>query len=136
MERDEEALAQWVERDWPRIKRRAARTGAHIVFIDETGFLLHPLFRRTWAPRGQTPVLRHRMRHRRRVWAIGGLSISPQRRRLGWYLRFHVDASIRRAGFDRLKELAAAQGLQVHVCGCKNPDVSSDRCHLLPILSV
>lgn len=50
---------------------------------------------RTWAPRGQTPVLRQRTRHHRRVSAIGGLSISPGRRRLGWYLRFHRDQSIR-----------------------------------------
>jgi transposase len=84
-----------MERDWPRIKRRAARHHAHLVFIDETGFLLHPLVRRTWAPRGQTPVLRHRTRHHRRVSVIGGLSISPRQRRLGWYLEFHRDRSIR-----------------------------------------
>ena len=84
-----------MEHDWERIKRRARRDRAHLVFIDETGFLLHPLVQKTWAPRGQTPVLRHRTRHHRRVSAIGGLSISPERRRLGWYLRFHLDRSIR-----------------------------------------
>ena len=66
-----------------------------MVFIDETGFLLHPLVRRTWAPRGRTPILRQRTRHHRRVSAIGGLSLSPRRRHLGWYLQFHVDATIR-----------------------------------------
>ena len=35
------------------------------------------------------------MRNRRRVSAIGGVSISPGRRRLGWYLQFHVDQSVR-----------------------------------------
>lgn len=59
--------------------------------------MLHPLVRRTWAPRGQTPLLRTRTRHRRRVSAIGGLSISPGRKRLGWYLKFHTDTSIRQA---------------------------------------
>ncbi len=39
--------------------------------------------------------------------------------------------AIRRAGFERLRRLAAEQGMHVHVCGCKNPDVSSDRCHLV-----
>ena len=39
--------------------------------------------------------------------------------------------AIRRAGFERMKQLAAGHGLQVHVCGCKNPDVASDRCHLV-----
>jgi hypothetical protein len=46
------------------------------VFIDETGFLLSPLVRRTWAPCGQTPVVRPRTRHQRRVSAIGGLASS------------------------------------------------------------
>jgi len=59
--------------------------------------LLHPLVRRTWAPRGQTPTLQTRTRNRRRVSAIGGLSISPGRKRLGWYLQFHVDLGIRQA---------------------------------------
>ena len=56
--------------------------------------MLHPLVRRTWALRGQTPVVHPHVRHRRRVSAIGGGSISPGRRRLGWYLRFHVDLSV------------------------------------------
>lgn len=65
------------------------------MFIDETGFLMHPVVRRTWAPRGQTPVLRQRTRSHRKISAIGGISISPHRRRLGWYLHFHRDDSIR-----------------------------------------
>jgi len=56
---------------------------------------MHPVVRRTWAPRGQTPLLHHRTRHHRKISAIGGVSISPHRRRLGWYLRFHRDESIR-----------------------------------------
>jgi DNA repair photolyase len=39
--------------------------------------------------------------------------------------------AFRRAGFDRLKQLTAGHGLLVHVCGCKNPDVASGRCHLV-----
>ena len=95
LERDEKAIRRWIQEQWPRIKRGAARHGATLVFIDETGFLLTPWCRRTWALRGQTPILRTRTRHRRRVSAIGGLSISPRRRRLGWYLRFHRNLSIR-----------------------------------------
>jgi len=39
------------------------------------------------------------MRFRRlcKVSTIGGLSISPKRRRLGWYLQFHPDQGIRQA---------------------------------------
>lgn len=71
------------------------RTQAHLVFVDETGFLLQPLVQRTWALRGQTPTLRHRFRHHQRVSCIGGLSLSPQRARVGWYLQFYRDQNIR-----------------------------------------
>jgi len=43
---------------------------------------LIPTVHRTWGLRGQTPVLRHRLRHYGKVSAIGGLSVSPRRRRL------------------------------------------------------
>ena len=39
--------------------------------------------------------------------------------------------AIRRAGFERMERLAAGHGLRVHVCGCKNPDVATGRCHLV-----
>ena len=56
-----------------------------LVFWDESGFLMVPLVQRTWAPRGQTPQLRHRQVHHTRVSAIGLLTVSPRRRRLGCY---------------------------------------------------
>jgi transposase len=65
-------------------QKKAARLGAHLVFVDESGFLLIPSVRRTWAPRGQTPLLRHRQR-RERISVISGLSVSPRRRRCGFY---------------------------------------------------
>ncbi len=53
-----------------------------------------PLVRRTWAPRGQTPVLAHNAKRLRRVSAVGMLSVSPQRRRLGCYYLLTPEASI------------------------------------------
>jgi hypothetical protein len=41
-------------------EKRARRQNALIVFEDESGVSLLPSVRATWAPRGQTPVLRHR----------------------------------------------------------------------------
>jgi transposase len=58
-ERDEAAIARWVAEDWPRIKANARRRKARIVFFDESGASLLPNVRRTWAPVGQPPVLRH-----------------------------------------------------------------------------
>lgn len=66
-------------------KKSAARQRAHLVLIDESGFLLSPLVRRTLAPRGQTPVLKTWGGHRERVSATAALTISPRRRHLGLY---------------------------------------------------
>jgi len=55
-----------------------------LVFIDESGFLLIPPVRKTWALRGQTPIQRHHHLHDR-LSLISGLSVSPLRKRLGLY---------------------------------------------------
>jgi len=48
--------------------------------------MLQPVVRRTWAPKGETPVQRSWDRHDR--WSVqGALSLSPQRRRVGLYFR-------------------------------------------------
>jgi transposase len=46
--------------------------------------MLQPVVRRTWAPRGQTPVLRQWDR-RDRLSAISALTVAPRRRRFGLY---------------------------------------------------
>jgi transposase len=57
-------------------KKSARRRGAWIVFHDESGFSLLPPVRATWAPRGQTPVLRHRFNWTRLSMA-GALAYRP-----------------------------------------------------------
>lgn len=54
------------------------------MLLDESGFMLQPLVRRTWAPRGQTPILSEWDR-RDRLSVISAITVSPQRRRLGLY---------------------------------------------------
>jgi transposase len=68
-------------------KKSARRRRAHIVLIDESGFLMSPLIRRTLAPQGKTPVLKTKAAHREKVSLIAALSISPRRSRLGLYWR-------------------------------------------------
>lgn len=46
--------------------------------------MLQPVVRRTWAPRGQTPILRQWDR-RDRLSAISALTVAPRRRRFGLY---------------------------------------------------
>lgn len=48
-----------------------------------------PTVRKTWAPRGKTPILRHSYRHEK-VSTIGSFTISPQGKRFGLYVRFHA----------------------------------------------
>jgi transposase len=51
---------------------------------------LTPTVRRTWAPRGQTPVLQHWDRHDR-VSAISAISVSPRRQRCNLYMHLYPD---------------------------------------------
>ena len=68
-------------------KKRAKRLGAHLVFLDESGFLLIPNVKRTWAPKGQTPIVRHQIRNGK-LSAMSALSVSPRRKRIALYLQF------------------------------------------------
>jgi transposase len=68
-------------------KKSAQRRRAHLVLIDESGFLMSPLVRRTLAPRGKTPLLKTKGSHRDKVSLVAALSISPKRHRLGLYWR-------------------------------------------------
>jgi transposase len=62
---------------------------AHLVFLDESGFMLTPTVRRTLAPRGKAPVLHSWDRHDR-ISAISAITVSP-RRRLGLHYRLLPD---------------------------------------------
>jgi putative transposase len=63
---------------------------AYVVFLDESGFLLIPTVRRTWAPCGKTPLVFHRYQ-RDKISAISAVTVSPRRRHLGLYCHFHFD---------------------------------------------
>jgi transposase len=63
------------------------------VFLDECGFLLIPNVRRTWAPRGHTPIIRHRYR-RDKVSAISAVTMSARRHRCRLYIHFYPGSNI------------------------------------------
>jgi transposase len=46
--------------------------------------MLQPVVRRTWAPKGRTPI-QYSWDRRDRISAISAVTVSPQRRRLGLY---------------------------------------------------
>lgn len=60
--------------------------GAHLVFLDESGFLLIPNLKRTWSPRGQTPHAGYWYKQGQ-ISSISALSVSPRRQHLALYLR-------------------------------------------------
>ena len=67
-------------------KKGAARSRSPIVFLDESGFMLQPVCRRTWSPSGQTPVQRAWDRHDR-LSAAGLIGVSPSRHRLSLHFQ-------------------------------------------------
>jgi transposase len=79
---DDEAIALWVKEEFPRILSEAASRNAHLAFVDETGFMLNSVVRRTYAPRGKTPVNRVADPHAR-ISVIGAITVDPKRERVG-----------------------------------------------------
>jgi transposase len=90
LERDEAAIRYWQKHIFPRIASGARWRGAHRVFLDESGFMLTPTVRRTWAPRGQTPVLSCWDR-RDRLSVISCITVSPRKARLNLYFEILPD---------------------------------------------
>jgi transposase len=52
--------------------------------------MLQPLVRRTWAPKGQTPIQRQWERHDR-LSVISAITVAPRRNRLGLYWAMQCD---------------------------------------------
>lgn len=76
-------------------KKNAARLKASLVFLDESGFMMAPLVRRTWAPRGVTPIMHQRGRSHEKVSAIAALVVSPRRDNVRFFFRLHPDENIK-----------------------------------------
>lgn len=52
-------VRKWLEEEYPAIAQKAKANGASIYWVDETGVTNQCNAQRGYAPRGQTPVLRH-----------------------------------------------------------------------------
>jgi transposase len=110
-ERDDEAVARWLAEDWPRIKQEARRRGAGLFFLDESGLLMAPLLRRSWALRGHPPESRHKAGHREKVSVAAGLWLSPGRDRLQLSYQTLVN------GYFTNVEVAALMGAVLEALG-------------------
>jgi hypothetical protein len=81
-----------------------------LIFLDESGFSETPSVRRTWAPRGQTPVLIAPFNWKR-LSAIASLITTPAARRVGLCLRLH------RGTIKQPQVIAYLRALKRHVRG-------------------
>lgn len=57
-QRDPEAIERWRRETYPALAEQARRDGAEISFWDESGFRADGVQGKTWAPVGQTPVVK------------------------------------------------------------------------------
>jgi len=80
-DRDDEEINRWKTEKFPDITQQALDRHAHLTFIDESGFMLAPTLRRTYAPRGHPPVVDVSDPHAR-ISVIGAITLSPRYRRV------------------------------------------------------
>ena len=85
-------------------KKKAARQGRQIVFVDESGLSTRPTRVRTWAPRGQTPLLQETFNWKS-LSIIGGLVL------LRFYFQLHAGS------IKALQVVEFVKHLQRHVPG-------------------
>lgn len=57
-EQDPQKVEQWLQKDYPTIKKEAKKEKRNIFFADEAGFHSTAEYGGTWAPKGETPVIR------------------------------------------------------------------------------
>ena len=73
--------------------KEAQKANATIVFADESGIQMSPNMKRTWAPRGKTPIIRHATRSYRKVSAMGAIAVTPKGRRVRSFFRLLENAN-------------------------------------------
>jgi transposase len=108
-ERDEVAIDFFKKVRFPNIVHEARERQAHLVFLDESGYMLTPTVRRTWAPRGRGAVLDSWDR-RDRLSAISCITVSPKAQRLNFYFQVLPDNVHGEDVVTFLRELKKAVG--------------------------
>jgi transposase len=105
---------------FPAIAEATRQRDAHLVFLDESGYMLTPTVRRTWAPSGQTPILDCWDR-RDRLSAISCLTVSPKASRLNLYFQLLPHTVHGEDVVEFLRELKANLGGPLTVLWDRSP---------------
>jgi len=58
IEQDSQKIKQWLEVDYPAIKKRAKKEGAIIHWGDETNLSINTNYQKTYSPKGKTPTVK------------------------------------------------------------------------------
>jgi len=80
--RDDVEISRWKAEEFPRIEQQVRKRNSHLAFVDESGFMMAPTIRRTFAPPRSTPVNKVFNPHGR-IFVCGAITISPKRSRVG-----------------------------------------------------
>ncbi|MBS1936925.1 MAG: IS630 family transposase [Bacteroidetes bacterium] len=86
-QQDPDKVREWLEHTFPAIKREAKREDRDIFFVDEAGFHATAQYGTTWAPIGQTPVIKTTGR-REKVNCISAISKKGELRFMLYQERF------------------------------------------------
>jgi transposase len=98
-QQDDEKRRKWMEEEFPAIRKRAATEGAQIFFADEAGCRNDHHSGTTWAPVGETPVVKFTGKRE----SIGMISAISMRGSMHWRI---YEGSMNSARFlDFLKDL-------------------------------
>lgn len=57
-QQDEKAVKKWLKEEWPKIKEHRRKWQAMLYFQDESGIELQAVMGKTWAPKGETPIIK------------------------------------------------------------------------------
>lgn len=107
-----QARREWVEETWPAILKEAQERGAVILFADEVSFALWGSLSRTWAPRGQQPVVKTRGR-RKGMKLFGAIEFGSG----AFYYREAVGYTLSATALKQLK----AEGMPVEMVQALRP---------------
>ena len=89
-DRDEDEITRWKTKEFARIGTEARDRRAYLAFIDESGFMLAPTLRRTYAPSGHAPVAKVTDPHGR-ISVIGAITVSPERQQVNLTFQLSAD---------------------------------------------
>jgi len=112
-------ISAWAIETFPRIVNEAAKRRAYLVFVDETGFMMYPTIRKSFAPPGDTPINKVTDPHGR-ISTIGAIAINPRDKSLAWhYCMLDDNTNYRGPGIvDFLRRLSVViPGPATIICG-------------------